>query len=172
MATRTQFKMTTAERRHCHFSDSFKIQKVRKFETGKAKVSELCKQYEVADVSVYRWLNKFGTMKDKMIESAEDTYGVDIKKGFHPTIEYFWYHREQYQYNRNKIYKSLEISKQSFHQQMDRMYRLQSEKKQLLLFIYQIREDHPTMDVKDMYFKLQPRSWGKMRLSVFAERKV
>ncbi len=123
MATRTQFKMTTAERRRRHFSDSFKIQKVRELETGKTKVSELCKQYEVTATNVYRWLNKFGTMKDKkerlivetdsdtrrllelrkkvaeleriigqkqilidfkdkMIDLAEETYGVDIKKKF------------------------------------------------------------------------------------------
>jgi transposase-like protein len=123
MATRAQFKMTTAERMRRNFSDSFKIQKVRELETGKTKVSELCKQYEVSDVNVYRWLNKFGTMKDKkerliietdsdtrqllelkkkiaeleqivgqkqilidfkdkMIDLAEETYGVDIKKKF------------------------------------------------------------------------------------------
>ena len=123
MATRTQFKMTTAERRRRHFSDSFKIQKVRELETGKAKVSEICKQYEVSATNVYRWLNKFGLMKekkeklviesesdtrqllalkkkvaelervigqkqilidfkDKMIDLAEETYGVDIKKKF------------------------------------------------------------------------------------------
>ena len=115
--------MTTSERRNRHFSDSFKIQKVRELETGKVKVSELCEQYELADVSVYRWLNKFGSMKnkseriiietdsdtkqllelkkkvaelervvgqkqilldfkDKMIDLAEETYGVDIKKKF------------------------------------------------------------------------------------------
>lgn len=123
MATREQFKMTTAERRRRHFSDSFKIQKVRELETGKTKVSELCKQYEVSNVAIYRWLNKFGTMKDKkerliietdsdtrqllelkkkvaeleriigqkqilidfkdkMIDLAEESYGVDIKKKF------------------------------------------------------------------------------------------
>ncbi len=123
MATREQFKMTTAERRRRHFSDSFKIQKVRELETGKTKVSELCKQYEVTATNVYRWLNKFGTMKDKkerlivetdsdtrqllalkkkvaelerivgqkqilidfkdkMIDLAEEAYGVDIKKKF------------------------------------------------------------------------------------------
>ena len=115
--------MTTAERRRRRFSDSFKIQKVRELETGKTKISELCKQYEVSDTNVYCWLNKFGTMKnkkerfiveadsdtkqllalkkkiaeleqivgqkqilidfkDKMIDLAEETYGVDIKKKF------------------------------------------------------------------------------------------
>ncbi len=121
MATREQFKMTTEERMHRHFSDSFKIQKVRELETGKAKVSEICKQYQVTFTTVYRWLNKFGSMKnkkeklivetdsdtrqllalkkkvaeleriigqkqiqidfkDKMIDLAEEMYGVDIKK--------------------------------------------------------------------------------------------
>ncbi len=85
MATRTQFKMTTAERRRRHFSDSFKIQKVREIETGKTKVSEICKQYEVTDTNVYRWLNKFGTMKDKkerlVIETDSDTKKLlELKK--------------------------------------------------------------------------------------------
>jgi len=44
---------------------------------------------------------------------------------------------------------------------MDKMYRLLSEKRQLLLFIHQISEDHPTMGAKDMYFKLQPHSMGR-----------
>lgn len=123
MATRSQFKMTISERRSRKFSDNFKIQKVRELESGKTKVSEICKQYEVSPASVYRWLNKFGSMKnkkekliietdsdtkqllelkkkvaeleriigqkqilidfkDKMIDLAEDTYGVDIKKKF------------------------------------------------------------------------------------------
>ena len=123
MATRSQFKMTTAERRRRNFSDSFKIKKVRELESGESKVSEICKQYEVSATNVYRWLNKFGTMrnkkerliietnsdtkqllelkkkvaeleriigqkqiiidfKDKMIDLAEESYGIDIKKKF------------------------------------------------------------------------------------------
>lgn len=115
--------MTVTERRRRHFSNSFKIQKVRELETGKVKITELCEQYELAPVSVYRWLDKFGSMKnkgerivvetdsdtrqllalkkkvaeleqavgqkqilldfkDKMIELAEEIYGVDIKKKF------------------------------------------------------------------------------------------
>jgi transposase-like protein len=121
MAKREEFKLSTSERRKRKFSDSFKIQKVREIETGKTKVSEICKQYEVSSVNVYRWLNKFGIMKnkqerlivetdsdtkqllalkkkvaeleriigqkqvlidfkDKMIDIAEEIYGVDIKK--------------------------------------------------------------------------------------------
>ena len=123
MATREKFKMTTSERRRRTFSDSFKFQKVKEIEKGITKVSEICRQYEVNRANVYRWLNKFGSMKnkkerliiesdsdtkkllelkkrvaeleriigqkqimlefkDKMIEIAEQTYNVDIKKKF------------------------------------------------------------------------------------------
>ena len=123
MARRDQFKMSISERRRRRFSDTFKIQKVREIETGKTKVSEICKHYEVASVNVYRWLDKFGQnkdkserlivetdsdtrqllalkkklahleriigqkqiiidFKDKMIELAEEAYGIDIKKKF------------------------------------------------------------------------------------------
>lgn len=123
MATRGQFKLTIEERRKRSFSDNFKIQKVREIECGKIKVSELCKEYQVSGTNVYRWIRKFGTMKnktervivetesdtkqllelkkriaelekiigqkqilldfkDKIIELAEETYGVDIKKKF------------------------------------------------------------------------------------------
>ena len=108
------------------FSDSFKVLKVREIEMGKTKASDICKQYEVSAANVYRWINKFGTMKtkqerlivepqsdtlqlialkkkiaelerivgqkqvlldfkDKMIDLAEDVYGVDIKKKFNST---------------------------------------------------------------------------------------
>jgi len=123
MATRNQFKMSTSERRSRTFSEDFKIKKVREIEQGRTKISEICKQYEVSQTSVYNWLQNYGTMKnkkermivesqsdtqqlialkkqvaelerivgqkqvlldfkDKMIELAEQTYGVDIKKKF------------------------------------------------------------------------------------------
>ena len=115
--------MTIAERRQRSFSENFKKQKVREIELGRITVSEVSKQYEVSTTNVYRWIAKFGSMKqknervivesqsdtkellelkrkvaeleriigqkqilidfkDKMIEIAEETYGVDIKKKF------------------------------------------------------------------------------------------
>ena len=123
MANLNQLKLSTSERRNRHFSDSFKLQKVREIETGQTKIGEICSQYQVSSTSVYRWIEKFGIMKDKkerlvvesesdtrqlielkkrlseleriigqkqiqidfqnkMIELAEETYGVDIKKKF------------------------------------------------------------------------------------------
>lgn len=67
----------------------------------------------------------------------------------------------------NKMYKSVDISKQAFHQMMDRELTIRSEKQQLLLLIYQIREDHPTMGARDMYFKLRPQTMGRDRFEEF-----
>jgi putative transposase len=61
----------------------------------------------------------------------------------------------------NSLYKSIGISKQSFHQRMDRLSKAISEQKQLLLLIHQIRDDHPTMGCRDMYYKLKPEIMGR-----------
>lgn len=123
MATRTSQKLTSIQRQKRHFSESFKVQKVRELEVGKTRISEICKAYQVSDTAVYKWLNKYGIMKkkkerfiiesesdtkqlialkkriaeleqiigqkqvqiefkDKMIDLAEEIYGVDIKKKF------------------------------------------------------------------------------------------
>ena len=123
MAIRETPKLSRSERCSRSFSDSFKLQKVREIETGRSRVSDICKQYEVSNTSVYRWLDQFGLMKDKkerlivetqsdtrellnlkkrvaelerivgqkqimidfkdkMIDIAEEMYGIDIKKKF------------------------------------------------------------------------------------------
>jgi len=121
MANLGQEKLSVAAKRRRRFSDNFKLQKVREIELKMTKVSEVCKQYQVSNVSVYKWIEKFGMekdkpdwmivetqsdtrelvslkkqiaqleqiigqkqvlldFKDKMIEIAEETYGIDIKK--------------------------------------------------------------------------------------------
>ncbi len=67
----------------------------------------------------------------------------------------------------NQLYTALGISKQAFHQKMDRLSVVLSEQKQLLVLIYQIREDHPTMGVRDMYFKLMPEHMGRDAFECF-----
>lgn len=121
MAKLEDEKMSISERRRRRFSDNFKLKKVREIELKQTKVSEVCKQYQVTAVSVYKWIDKFGMnkkeeyrliiesesdtkqllllkkkvaeleqiigqkqvmldFKEKMIEIAEQTYGIDIKK--------------------------------------------------------------------------------------------
>ena len=85
MANRQSFKMSESERRLRRFSDNFKMEKVREIETGRTKVSEICKQYEVTSVNVYRWVVKFGSMKKKkeriIVETQSDTQQLlELKK--------------------------------------------------------------------------------------------
>ena len=105
------------------FSEEFKRKKMRELEQRKVTVSDICREYEVSQATVYRWIEKYGPQKkkaerviiesesdtqrllelkkrvaelerivgqkqvlidfkDKMIELAEEEYGVDIKKKF------------------------------------------------------------------------------------------
>ena len=70
----------------------------------------------------------------------------------------------------NTLYKCIGISKQSFHQKMDRMTLVLSEQKQLLLLVYKVREDHPTMCCRDMYYKLQPQFMGRDAFERFCKQ--
>jgi len=69
----------------------------------------------------------------------------------------------------NQLYKAIGISKQAFHQRMDRLRIVLSEQKQLLILIHQIREDHPTMGIRDMYYKLKPESMGRDAFEYFCK---
>jgi transposase InsO family protein len=52
---------------------------------------------------------------------------------------------------------------------MDRSLKVRSEQKQVLLLVHQIREDHPTMGIRDMYYKLCPQSMGRDRFERFCK---
>ncbi len=69
----------------------------------------------------------------------------------------------------NFLYKSIGVSKQSFHQYLDRYLLKKSEQAQLLLLIYQIRENHPTMGIRDMYYKLLPSTMGRDAFEEFCK---
>lgn len=77
MANRKQFKMSEAQRRRRTFSKSFKRQKVQEYELGRTTIGEISKQYEVREANVYKWIAKFGTMKNKperiVVETESDT---------------------------------------------------------------------------------------------------
>lgn len=123
MAKTSELNMTTEERRRRRFSPSFKEKKVREIEQKQTTISQICRQYQVAAITVYRWISAYGDsyqkesrmivelesdtrvileqrrriaeleriigqkqvqldFTEKMIELAEETYGVDIKKKF------------------------------------------------------------------------------------------
>jgi len=63
----------------------------------------------------------------------------------------------------NVVFRALGISKQSFHQKLNRQMFLLEEKEQLLVLVRQIREDHPRMSSRQMYRLLQPVHFGRDR---------
>ena len=69
--------MNESERRNRRFSENFRKEKVRDLELGRVKIQDLCKQYQVSDMSVRRWIVKFSSMKEKkerlIVESQSDT---------------------------------------------------------------------------------------------------
>ncbi|MFT7425066.1 MAG: transposase [Algoriphagus sp.] len=85
MARRDQFTMSESERRIRRFSENFRKDKVRELEIGLVTISDLCKQYQVSDMTVLSWLIKFSSMKEKkerlIVESQSDTIQLlDLKK--------------------------------------------------------------------------------------------
>lgn len=67
----------------------------------------------------------------------------------------------------NALYRVLNISKQSVHKYLNRLQRVLDERQQLIILIYQIREDHPTMGVRDMYYKIKPETMGRDAFELF-----
>ena len=61
----------------------------------------------------------------------------------------------------NSIYMCLGISKQSFYQMFNRRLYKQEEQQQIIHLVRQIRNDHPRMSARDIYYKLQPSSIGR-----------
>ena len=47
--------------------------------------------------------------------------------------------------------------------------KLESEQQMLLLIIYEIRSDHPTMGIRDMYYKINPQTMGRDKFEEFCK---
>jgi hypothetical protein len=67
----------------------------------------------------------------------------------------------------NEIYRDRGISKQNFHQMVDRMLLHRMEQEQLLVIIRQVRQDHPKMSCRDMYRLIRPQFMGRDRFEAF-----
>ncbi|MBK9109013.1 MAG: DDE-type integrase/transposase/recombinase [Saprospiraceae bacterium] len=63
----------------------------------------------------------------------------------------------------------MNISKQSVHQRIERNHQDLEIEAQLLWLIHQIREDHPTMGVRDLFYKIRPESMGRDRFEAFCK---
>lgn len=67
----------------------------------------------------------------------------------------------------NGLYKAVGISKQSFHQHLNREMSYMEEASQLKVLIVQIRGDHPSMSSRQMYRLLAPPHMGRDKFEAF-----
>ena len=67
----------------------------------------------------------------------------------------------------NGLYKAVGISKQSFHQHLNREMSYMEEASQLMVLIVQIRGDHPSMSSRQMYRLLAPAHMGRDKFEAF-----
>ena len=67
----------------------------------------------------------------------------------------------------NSIYKAAGISKQGYHQWLNRKMLQEEEKQQLLPIIAQIRADHRMLSCRQIYYKLEPKTMGRDRFEEF-----
>ena len=61
----------------------------------------------------------------------------------------------------NQLFKAMGTTKQSFHQYHNRLLIKLEHESYLVYMIEQIRKDHPSMGMRDMYFKLSPSRIGR-----------
>jgi hypothetical protein len=59
------------------------------------------------------------------------------------------------------------LTKQAFHQHLDRQLKMYEEQQQLIPMILEIRTDHPRMGSREMYRLIQPQSMGRDRFEDF-----
>jgi len=61
----------------------------------------------------------------------------------------------------NSIYKEIGMSKQNFHQRLEKQMKKEDEKQQIIKLIREIRIDHPAMSGRYMYKLIQPKYIGR-----------
>ena len=83
---------------------------------------------------------------------------------------FFWENRQTLTYSLNKLYQSIGLTKQAFHQQMDRYLQERSIEQQILLIVFAVRQDHPTIGLRDIYFKTKPQNIGRDRFEMLCKQ--
>lgn len=67
----------------------------------------------------------------------------------------------------NTVYSTVGVSKQAFHQWINRSLVIFEEQQNLLPILRQIRQDHPVMSCRQMYLMLKPETMGRDRFEMF-----
>jgi len=84
MATLDQTKQKRFIRPYRYFSIDFKKKKVEELDKRITTISEICKEYQVSNTAVYKWIYKYSLMKNKgvkmVVEAESDTAKIKALK--------------------------------------------------------------------------------------------
>lgn len=72
-------KLTVKERLNRYFSEDFKRKKVSEIDRNLISMRELCREYQVSDTAVYKWLYKYSAMRKKGVKQVVEAKS-DSKK--------------------------------------------------------------------------------------------
>lgn len=85
MATAQKYeKLISQGRKNRYFSEDFKRKKVREIERNITSISEVCREYQVSNTAVYKWIYKYSNMRKKgvkqVVEARSDTRKIQQLK--------------------------------------------------------------------------------------------
>ena len=84
MAKPEQLKTSRALRQNRYFSEEFKKKKVDELDKKLITVAEVCREYEVTQTAVYKWIYKYSLMRKKgikmVVEAESDTAKIKALK--------------------------------------------------------------------------------------------
>lgn len=82
METGQTTNLTKSERKTRYFSESFRKQKVTELEKRITTIAEICRTYQVCRNTVYRWINKYSSLKQQgvrlVVETESDTRRIGL----------------------------------------------------------------------------------------------
>jgi len=79
MARREQLERTKKPREQRYFSEDFRKARVREIERGVATVGEVSKAYGVSNTSVYRWIERYSSMRKKGLRQVVEAKSATQK---------------------------------------------------------------------------------------------
>jgi transposase InsO family protein len=77
------------------------------------------------------------------------------------TLLWFWTNRDKVEFSLNKLYSSVDLSKQAMHEWLDRYFAKEDEWEQLVMVIREIRVEHPGLGSRKLYVMIQPQTMGR-----------
>lgn len=82
MAKPEQLKTSRTLRQSRYFSEEFKKKKVDELDKKLTSVAEICREYEVSQPAVYKWIYKYSLMRKKgvkmVVEAESDTAKIKL----------------------------------------------------------------------------------------------